>query len=98
MYLLTKNTASYTYEVTNSTLTPSSKDEAKVTLTLSSKDKAKVVLTPSFRDEAYRVTNNTLNTPSFRATPSFRVKGFRSIDLLNSIISNTIIKLRSIVK
>ena len=86
MYLLAKNTASYTYKVINSILTPSSKDEAKV------------VLTPSFRDKLYKVVNNTLNSLSFRATPSFRVKGFRSIDLLNSIISSTITKLRSIVR
>ena len=86
MYLLAKNTASYTYKVINSTLTPSSKDEAKV------------ILTPSSKDKVYRVVNNTFNTLSFRVTPSFRVKGFRSINLLNSIISSIIIKLRSIAK
>ena len=86
MYLLAKNIASYTYKVINSTLTPSSKDEARVALVL------------LIRDKVYRVVNNTSNTPSFRATPSFRVKGFRSIDLLNSIISSIITKLRSIVR
>ena len=55
-------------------------------------------LTPSFEVKVYRVANNTSNTPSFRATPSFRVKGFRSIDLLNSTISSVITKLRSIAK
>ena len=78
--MLAKNTASYTYKVTNSTLTPSSKDEAKV------------ALTPLIRDKAYRVVNNTFNTPSFG------VKGFRSIDLLNSTISSIITKLRSTAK
>ena len=80
MYLLAKNTASYTYKVINSALTPSSKDEAKV------------VLAPFVRDKAYRVVKDTLSTPSFR------VKGFRSIDLLNSTTSSVIAKLRSVAK
>jgi len=86
--LLAKKVASYI----TSTFTPSFRVEAKVVLTLSSKDEAKVALTPPIKDKVYRVVKDALSTPSFR------VKGFRSISLLNSTISSTITKLRSIAK
>ena len=85
-----ENTASYTCEVTNSALAPSSKDEARVALAPSSKDEA--ALAPLIRDEVCRVAKDT------PCTPSFRVKGFRSIALSNSTTSSVITKLRSIAK
>ena len=84
--MLTKKAASYI----TSTLTPSFRVKAKVALTPSSKDEA--ALTPFVRDKAYRIVKDALRTPSFR------VKGFRSINLLNSTISSIITKLRSIAR